>query len=72
MTECVAIVESPNIEYTEYIPGNMGHVSQNTKLKIVDINTGQSLGPDIDREICLEDRKCFRDISIILRPQKRL
>jgi acyl-CoA synthetase (AMP-forming)/AMP-acid ligase II len=59
LTECVAIVESPNIEYTEYIPENMGHVSQNTKLKIVDINTGQSLGPDIDREICLRGPQMF-------------
>ncbi len=59
MTEFVAVFESPNIEYTEYIPGNMGHVSRITELKIVDINTGQSLGPDIDGEICLRGPQMF-------------
>jgi len=54
MTEFVPLVESPHIEYTEFIPGNMGHVSRITGLKIVDINTGQSLWPNIDGEIHLK------------------
>jgi hypothetical protein len=47
MTECMPTTEFPHIEYTEFIPGNVGHVARNLELKIVDINTGQSLGPYI-------------------------
>jgi len=44
---------------TEFIPGNVGYVVRNLELKIVDINTGQSLGPDIDGEIHLRGPQMF-------------
>jgi 4-coumarate--CoA ligase len=59
MTEFVDAVESASIENTEYIPGNCGHVSRITELKIVDIKTGQSLGPNIDGEIWLRGPQMF-------------
>jgi 4-coumarate--CoA ligase len=37
----------------------MGHVSRITGLKIVDINTGQSLWPNIDGEIHLKGPQMF-------------
>jgi acyl-CoA synthetase (AMP-forming)/AMP-acid ligase II len=59
MTEFCSAVESPSLEDTEYIPGNVGYVSRITELKIVDINTGQSLGPNIDGEIWLRGPQMF-------------
>jgi 4-coumarate--CoA ligase len=59
MTEFTPITEGPHIEYTEFIPNNMGLVCRNTELKIVDINTGQSLGPNVDGEICVRGPKMF-------------
>jgi long-subunit acyl-CoA synthetase (AMP-forming) len=59
MTEIAPIVQSPSIEDTEFIPGNCGHVSRITELKIVDINSGQSLGPNIDGEIWLRGPQMF-------------
>jgi 4-coumarate--CoA ligase len=59
MTECMPITEYPDIEYTEFIPNNTGHVSRNTELKIVDLITGQSLGPNIDGEIWVRGPKIF-------------
>ncbi len=53
------ITEYPDIEYTEFIPNNTGHVSRNTELKIVDLKTGQSLGPNIDGEIWVRGPKMF-------------
>jgi 4-coumarate--CoA ligase len=59
MTEFVSITDSWNIEYMEFIPGNTGYVSRLTELKIIDVNTGQSLGPNIDGEICVRGPKMF-------------
>jgi 4-coumarate--CoA ligase len=59
MTEFCPAVESPNIEDTEFIPGNCGHVSRITELKIVDLKSGQSLGPNIDGEIWLRGPQMF-------------
>jgi 4-coumarate--CoA ligase len=57
MTEFIPVVERS--EDTEFIPGNVGHVSRFTELKIVDINTGQSLGPNIDGEIWIRGPQMF-------------
>jgi 4-coumarate--CoA ligase len=51
--------EYPHIEYTEFIPGNVGLVARNLELKIVDINTGQSLGPNIDGELHIRGPQMF-------------
>jgi 4-coumarate--CoA ligase len=59
MTEFAPIIQSASLEDTEYIPGNCGHVSRITELKIVDINTGQSLGPNIDGQIWLRGPQMF-------------
>jgi acyl-CoA synthetase (AMP-forming)/AMP-acid ligase II len=59
MTECMPITQYPDIEYTDFIPNNMGYVSRNTELKIVDINTGQKLGPSIDGEIHVRGPQMF-------------
>ncbi len=56
MTECMPTTEHTD---TEFIPGNVGYVATNLELKIVDINTGQSLGPDIDGEIHLRGPQMF-------------
>ena len=56
MTECMPTTEQMD---TEFIPGNVGYVARNLELKIVDINTGQSLGPDIDGEIYLRGPQMF-------------
>ncbi len=51
MTEFFAVVESPNIEYTEYIPGNMGHVSRITELKIINgIKSGQCISDFVKKD----------------------
>jgi acyl-CoA synthetase (AMP-forming)/AMP-acid ligase II len=59
MTEFIPTVESASIEDIEFIPGNVGHVSRITELKIVDIKNGQSLGPNIDGEIWLRGPQMF-------------
>ena len=59
MTEYCPITDLPNPEYSEYIPGSVGYVSRMTELKVCDLNTGQSLGPDIEGEICVRGPKMF-------------
>jgi 4-coumarate--CoA ligase len=59
MTEFLTITDNWSIEYMEFIPGNTGYVSRLTELKIIDVNTGQSLGPNIDGEICVRGPKMF-------------
>jgi 4-coumarate--CoA ligase len=59
LTEFNNLVSSASIEDTDYIPGNVGHVSWLTELKIVDINTGLSLGPNIDGEIWVRGPQMF-------------
>ncbi len=72
MTEKMPITEYSDIEYTEFIPNNIGHVSRNTELKIVDLKTGQGLGLILLEKFGWKDPKYFRDISIMLRQQKRI
>jgi 4-coumarate--CoA ligase len=59
MTEFMPISEYPDLEYTEFIPNNNAHVSRNTELKIIDLKTGQSLGPNSKGEICVKGPKMF-------------
>ncbi|CAG2172019.1 unnamed protein product, partial [Oppiella nova] len=51
MTEYPALAR--NREQGEYIPGNCGQVSAGTEVKVVDLTTGESLGPNTDGEICV-------------------
>ena len=59
MTEFFLITKFPDIEPIEYIPGNCEHISWDTQLKVIDLTTGKSLGPDIDGEICVKGSKMF-------------
>ncbi len=38
---------------------NVGFISANTELKIIDLNSSQSLRPNIDKEICVRGPKMF-------------
>jgi len=60
MTEFIPITEK-NTENTEFISGNVGRVGVNTELKIININTGQSLGPNLDGEICVKGPNMFTE-----------
>ncbi|CAG2180577.1 unnamed protein product, partial [Oppiella nova] len=51
MTEYPALAR--NRGQGEYIPGNCGRVSAGTEVKVVDLTTGESLGPNTDGEICV-------------------
>jgi long-subunit acyl-CoA synthetase (AMP-forming) len=59
MTEYLPISGSFCKDINEYIPGNVGFISANTELKIIDLNGGQSLGPNIDGAICVRGPKMF-------------
>ncbi len=59
LTKFPIISEYPDLEYTEFLPNNKAHISRNIELKIIDLKTGQSLGPDIDGEICVKGPKMF-------------
>ncbi|CAG2102903.1 unnamed protein product [Medioppia subpectinata] len=52
MTECCPVT-SPNIGATQYEPGNCGHITPGIELKVIDLTTGESLGPNHDGEICI-------------------
>ncbi|CAG2179281.1 unnamed protein product, partial [Oppiella nova] len=43
----------------EYIPGNTGTVAPGCQLKVIDLTTGESLGPGRDGEICIRGNKLF-------------
>ena len=43
----------------EYIPGSLGRPAPCVLLKVVDINTGENLGPNIDGEICAKGETLF-------------
>ncbi|CAG2173738.1 unnamed protein product, partial [Oppiella nova] len=43
----------------EFIPGNAGTVAPGCELKIIDLTTGESLGPGLDGEICVRGNKLF-------------
>ena len=57
MTECPVVAVGNDTD--EFIPGCVGRVAAGIQLKIVDITTGQSVGPDIDGEICVKSDKMF-------------
>jgi long-subunit acyl-CoA synthetase (AMP-forming) len=57
MTEYLAPLE--NSSDGEFISGCVGCVSALTQIKIIDLNTGKSLGPNLDGEICLKGPKLF-------------
>jgi acyl-CoA synthetase (AMP-forming)/AMP-acid ligase II len=59
MSEYGGLLDNNNTN--EFIPGCVGRVSANTELKIVDIKTGKSLGPNEDGEICLRGPKLFSE-----------
>ncbi len=44
---------------TEFISGCVGQVSALTEVKIIDLKSGKSLGPNLDGEICLRGPKLF-------------
>jgi len=54
MTEYIHPLDASDFEI-----GSVGVVSANTELKIVDLNSGKSLGPNIDGEICVSGPKMF-------------
>jgi len=51
MTECAVV--SRNLEYT-YKPGCVGHLVNNSEAKIIDMDTGDLLGPNQPGELCLK------------------
>ncbi|CAG2172186.1 unnamed protein product, partial [Oppiella nova] len=51
MTEYVPLSGSMGVG--EYIPGNCGQVLPGTEAKVIDLTTGESLGPNTDGEICV-------------------
>ena len=59
MTEYGLLTLYPDFENTSYIAGNLGRPAHNTLMKVVDITTGQSVGPNIDGEICVSGPKIF-------------
>ncbi|CAG2108524.1 unnamed protein product [Medioppia subpectinata] len=52
MTECCPVT-SFHMGAREYEPGNCGQVTSGIELKVVDLTTGESLGPNHDGEICI-------------------
>ncbi|CAG2172992.1 unnamed protein product [Oppiella nova] len=61
MTEyCGTLTHVPDLEVCgQYIAGNLGRPAKNTQMKIRDLTTGESLGPNIDGEICVRGPKLF-------------
>ncbi|CAG2102734.1 unnamed protein product [Medioppia subpectinata] len=55
MTEYCRV--SYKMSTTDYEPGNCGHITPGTELKVIDLSTGNSLGPNIDGEICIHGAK---------------
>jgi long-subunit acyl-CoA synthetase (AMP-forming) len=43
----------------EFISGCVGSVSALTEIKIIDLNTGKSFGPNLDGKICLRGPQLF-------------
>ncbi|CAG2109625.1 unnamed protein product, partial [Medioppia subpectinata] len=58
MTEFVWVTTGSNT-YEDYIPGNTGNVAPGCEVKVIDLNTGESLGPNQDGEICVRGNKLF-------------
>jgi long-subunit acyl-CoA synthetase (AMP-forming) len=58
MTEFCWVTTGSNTS-DEFIPGNAGTVAPGCELKIIDLTTGESLGPGRDGEICVRGNKLF-------------
>ncbi|XP_054169306.1 uncharacterized protein LOC128966483 [Oppia nitens] len=59
MTEFGALTDFFNLDDEPYIPGSLGKPAFNSEMKVIDINSGQSLGPNIDGEICIRGPQLF-------------
>ena len=59
MTECSGLTLCPDPSITQFTSGCLGRPGHNTEMKVIDINTGKSLGPNIDGEICVRSPKHF-------------
>ncbi len=57
MTECFGPLDSS--ADGEFVSGCVGSVSALTEIKIIDLNTGKSLGPNLEGEICLRGPQLF-------------
>ncbi|CAG2181425.1 unnamed protein product, partial [Oppiella nova] len=56
MTEYLFICRGTAVDQP-YIPGSAGPVSPGTELKVVDLHTGATLGPNTDGELCVRGNK---------------
>ena len=59
MSEYGFITLFPDFGRTEYIEANLGRPAHNTEMKVIDLNSGHSLGPNFDGEICVRGPKLF-------------
>ena len=62
MTEYYLVTEIFNIGLARaqtYIPGSLGPISPGTEVKVVDLSTGATLGPNTDGEVCVRGNKLF-------------
>jgi acyl-CoA synthetase (AMP-forming)/AMP-acid ligase II len=57
LTECFGPLDSS--ADGKFVSGCVGSVSALTEIKIIDLNTGKSLGPNLDGEICLRGPQLF-------------
>ncbi|CAG2107844.1 unnamed protein product [Medioppia subpectinata] len=58
MTELTWVTDGSDLN-DEFIPGNTGNVSPGCEVKVIDLNTGESVGPNQDGEICVRGEKLF-------------
>ena len=58
MTEYMLITRGTDINQP-YIPGNLGPLSPGTELKVIDTDTGSTLGPNTDGELWVRGYKMF-------------
>jgi len=58
MSESIRSVIS--IPTRQWIPGDSGQLSPNMEMKIIDLQTGKSLGPNQDGEVCLRGPLMFK------------
>ncbi|XP_054152554.1 uncharacterized protein LOC128951330 [Oppia nitens] len=60
MTEYIWFTTGEDVmDGNQLIPGNVGRVSPGGELKIIDLNTGASLGANSDGEICIRGVRLF-------------
>ena len=58
MTECGLVASGADLD-EQFIPGNVGPVVAGLELKVIDLKTGESLGPNTDGEICIKGKRLF-------------